>query len=119
MLKRLAIIVACALAAVLYIYLAGKASSRDLTGQYANSPHSEWFKSRRNSKGQVCCDEGDGHEYLGDYTLNNDGSVTVQLEGKPHVLPPEIVLKGPNPTGHAIWWRFGTSDYCFSPGTLG
>jgi hypothetical protein len=33
-----------------------------------------------------------------------------------------MVLKGPNPTGHAVWWYLEVGsqhrDYCFAPGTL-
>lgn len=83
----------------------------------------EWFKSQHNSAGQWCCDEADGHAYDGDYSLNADGSVTVELAGKPHVIPKQMVLSGSNPTGHAVWWfidtvAYGHVDYCFAPGSL-
>lgn len=96
--------------------------ARDATGRYANSPYAEWFKNQHNSQGQWCCDESDGHEYDGNYSFNADGSVTVELDGKPHVLPKHMVLTGANPTGKAIWWfsetGWGHTDYCFAPGTL-
>jgi hypothetical protein len=83
----------------------------------------EWFRAQHNSEGQWCCDEADGHEYDGGYTFNPDGSVTVSLNGKPHILPKHMILTGTNPTGHAIWWfldteAYGHIDYCFAPGTL-
>jgi hypothetical protein len=92
---------------------------------YASQPPEvqAWFKQQHNSRGEWCCDESDGHRFFGDYTLNNDGSVTVQFSGAPHVIPAELVLKGPNPTGHAVWWYrdtiSGHRDYCFAPGVLG
>lgn len=96
--------------------LLGIAYARDPDGLYNNSPYKDWFSSQSNALGQFCCNEADGHPYLGDYILNHDGSVT--LAGG-HVIPTEKVLKGPNPTGHAVWWHIDQTDYCFSPGTLG
>lgn len=101
----------------------GAAQARDATGRYASSPYAEWFKSQHNAHGDWCCDSADGHEYDGDYQFNADGSVTVELDGKPHVLPKHMILTGANPTGHAVWWYLDTTmmghvDYCFAPGTL-
>lgn len=56
------------------------------------------------------------------YTINKDGSVSIEAPDGPHTLPSYMVLKGPNPTGHAVWWYLDLngrhSDYCFAPGTL-
>lgn len=82
-------------------------------GRYASSPHKEWFKSQHNSLGEWCCDNSDGHLYYGDYTINQDGSVTVEGE----TIPKEKVLRGPNPTGAAVWWKLGSRTYCFSVGS--
>jgi len=93
------------------------AHARDPDGRYINAPHSAWFKSQHNSRGEWCCDESDGHRYYGDYAINADGSVTV--EGQ--TIPKEMVLTGPNPTGAAVWWFLprpdgGKRTYCFAPG---
>jgi hypothetical protein len=82
-----------------------------------------WYKSQHNAQGQWCCDESDGHPFFGTYTINNDGSVTLDLAaGKKHTIPAYMVITGPNPTGHAVWWYLETSgnhtDFCFAPGTL-
>lgn len=81
-----------------------------------------WFKNQHNAQGQWCCDESDGHPFYGDYTINEDGSVTIQGPDGARTLPAYMVLKGPNPTGHAVWWytRAGGQhrDYCFAPGML-
>ena len=81
-----------------------------------------WFKNQHNQQGQWCCDESDGHPFFGDYKINEDGSVTIHDGDNPHQLPAYMVLKGGNPTGHAVWWftdAGGTHrDYCFAPGTL-
>jgi hypothetical protein len=82
-----------------------------------------WYKSQRNAQGQWCCDESDGHPYFGGYTINKDGSVTLDLAGgKKHTVPAYMVITGPNPTGHAVWWYLDTggnhTDFCFAPGTL-
>lgn len=77
-----------------------------------------WYKAQRNQKDEWCCDDADGHPYYGFYEINPDGSVTVMREGKRHVLPAYMVLKGRNPTGHAVWWFTASRDYCFAPGTL-
>lgn len=82
-----------------------------------------WYRSQRNAQGQWCCDESDGHPYHGSYTLNKDGSVTLDLAGgKKHTIPAYMVITGPNPTGHAVWWYLESgsnrTDFCFAPGTL-
>ena len=84
-------------------FYAVAAQARDAAGRYAGSPYAEWFRSQHNSEGQWCCDKSDGHEYDGDYSFNADGSVTVDLAGKPHVIPKHMILTGANPTGHAVW----------------
>jgi hypothetical protein len=83
----------------------------------------QWFKTQINAKGQWCCDKSDGHAFYGQYDINGDGSVTLHLpDGQTRNLPAYMVLKGPNPTGHAVWWYLDVGsfhkDYCFSPGTL-
>lgn len=83
----------------------------------------QWYRSQHNAQGQWCCDESDGHPYYGAYTINKDGSVTLDLAGgKKHTIPAYMVITGPNPTGHAVWWYLATngthSDFCFAPGTL-
>lgn len=81
-----------------------------------------WYKQQHNAQGQWCCDESDGHPYFGSYTLNQDGSVTLNLKDGKRTLPAYMVLNGPNPTGHAVWWYLETggshTDFCFAPGTL-
>jgi hypothetical protein len=69
----------------------------------------------------------DGHEFYGDYKITADGGVEFDANGEHHSLPAYMVLDGPNPTGHAVWWYIdwptnnGTihSDYCFAPGAGG
>jgi hypothetical protein len=87
----------CALA------LAG-AHGKNLDGRYDNAPNKEWYESQHNAKGQWCCNESDGHPYFGDYTFREDGSVVLDYEGQRYVIPDTLVLKGTNPTGHAVWW---------------
>ena len=81
-----------------------------------------WYRSQHNSQGQWCCDNSDGHPYYGAYTINKDGSVTLDLKTGKHVIPAHMVLTGPNPTGHAVWWYIATpgnhTDFCFAPGPL-
>lgn len=96
------------------LFAALVAWARDPQGVYVNSPHKTWYETQHNSKGDWCCNEADAHPYFGDYTLNTDGSVTVEGE----TIPKEQVLTGTNPTGHAVWWRLGQRTYCFAPGTL-
>lgn len=81
-----------------------------------------WYKDQHNAQGQWCCDEADGHPFYGPYVINKDGSVSIETDKGPHKLPAYMVLKGPNPTGHAVWWYTEAGgehrDYCFAPGTL-
>jgi hypothetical protein len=100
------------------------AFARDPDGRYANSPNRSWFEAQHNSHGGSCCADADGHPYDGEYTLNKDGSVTLQWQGKPHTIDAWKVLKdSSNPTGHAVWWYLlgpngQMQDYCFAPGPL-
>ncbi len=92
--------------------------------EYGKQPKEvqQWYKGQHNAQGQWCCDKSDGHPFFGSYTLNKDGSVTLQLASGPRTLPDYMVIKGPNPTGHAVWWYLETgdnhTDFCFAPGTL-
>lgn len=92
--------------------------------QYAGqSPQvRNWFEHQHNARGQSCCLDADGHPFYGAYVINPNGSVTLDLPRGQRTLPAYMVLPGPNPTGHAIYWYkdYGTAriDYCFSPGTL-
>lgn len=81
----------------------------------APTANADWFKVQRNAHGEYCCDKSDGHAYYGSYTVEQDGSVTL---ANGHKLPAWMVLHGPNPTGHAIWWYTSSRDYCFALGTL-
>ncbi len=94
--------------------------------EYANNPPEvqEWFQKQHNALGQWCCDKSDGHPFFGSYTLNQDGSVTLDPQSDhTHMIPAYMVLHEANPTGHAVWWYIeagGThKDFCFAPGTLG
>lgn len=104
---------------ILLFAITGAVAAKDLTGKYKNSPYKTWFDSQQNAYGWSCCEEADAHAYYGDYQINPDGSVTadgIKIES-------EKVLKGNNPTGHAVWWFVGEgkdrSTFCFSPGSLG
>lgn len=92
------------------------------SGTVSDPAIAAWFKNQHNAEGQWCCDESDGHPYFGEWKPNEDGGVTVELDGKPHVLPKHMILTGPNPTGHAVWWFTDAGgvhrDYCFAPGML-
>lgn len=114
---------ACRYAAVILLSLSGAAEGHWRTA-YRGVPAGLrfWFEHQRNARGQWCCDKSDGHPFYGAYTINPNGSVTVQLPTGPRTLPAYMVLDGPNPTGHAVYWYrdYGTVrlDYCFAPGTL-
>jgi hypothetical protein len=115
-------VIACGALVGAFLFSLSLALARDPEGKYAGSANHEWFRSQHNSDGQWCCDESDGHLYDGGYTINEDGSVTVDLKGKPHTIPKNKVLTGSNPTGSAVWWFLetvdGHYDYCFAPGSL-
>jgi hypothetical protein len=113
-------------AAIAAIWIAGFSPvfARDPDGRYANAPNHEWYEAQHNSAGQWCCNDADGHEYDGDYKVASDGSVTVDFDGHPYTIEEWKVLKGPNPTGHAVWWYLLGENgdpvtYCFSPGQMG
>lgn len=102
----------------LAIALASTAALARDDGRYANSPNREWFSQQRNSAGQWCCNESDGHVYEGDYRILPDGSI----EAEGHTIEAYKVLKGVNPMGRAVWWyidtAYGRTTYCFAPGPL-
>lgn len=102
------------------LFILSPALARDPDGLYDNSPYKGWFESQKNAAGQYCCNQSDGHPYLDDYSMNDDGGVTLQNGDK---LPSYMVLKGANnPTGHAVIWFIETSPrtyYCFAPGSFG
>ena len=110
----LLIVACCSLAGV---------RARNLDGRYDNAPFHEWFEAQHNEAGGWCCNSADGHQYDGEYTINDDGTVTAQWDGKPVTIEAFKVLKTPNPTGHAVWWYLTREDgmpstFCFSPGPL-
>jgi hypothetical protein len=88
-------------------------------GQYANVQPDlkKWYEDQRNSEGLQCCAESDAYDFYGDYKVSEDGSVEFEAEGVRQHIPAYQVLTGPNPTGHAVWWRneLGGS-YCFALG---
>jgi hypothetical protein len=112
----------CVLGVAVAVLYSLAARARDPDGRYAGSLYAEWFRTQHNEKGEWCCDSADGHEYDGYYQFNADGSVSLDVDGKKRTLPAYMVLKGPNPTGHAVYWYLdtfgGRMDYCFAPGTL-
>ena len=113
-----------AFACLLFFCAAGIADAR-WKSEYGSQPaHVQaWYQQQHNDMGQWCCDQSDGHPFFGDYAFNKDGSVTLHVNGDARTLPAYMVLKGPNPTGHAVWWYVEAGsqhrDYCFAPGTLG
>lgn len=122
-----ALILVCVLGLVLALWalVPAPSRSRNLDGIYDNAPFHHWFKSQYNAKGQWCCDVADGHGYDGAYRFGNDGSVTLgDLFGQSRTIESFKVLKGPNPTGHAVVWYTlnevsgQPTIYCFAPGPL-
>lgn len=84
----------------------------------------KWYSDQHNANGGWCCDQADGHDFYDSYTLNPDGSVDFDTEGKHFHLDKELVLTGPNPTGHAVWWYVDRTDgsrasFCFAAGAGG
>lgn len=101
------------------------AMAQDPTGQYANSPYREWFDAQLNANGNSCCLSADAHAYSGDYTLNADGSVDIDVNGKPLHIEAYKVINTPEPPGMnmTIIWFSGAepvpgTTYCFHPGPL-
>lgn len=87
----------------------------------APGPMAHWYASQHNKNGQFCCSEADGHDFYGAYTTNPDGSVEFDVNGVHHKLPAYMILDGPNPTGHAVWWygvdwNHNLVSYCFALG---
>lgn len=90
--------------------------------EYADSPYAKWFAQQRNKAGQLCCDSADAHAIYNAYI--RQGKWHVSIGGRDYEIQPYQLLKGPNPTGHALIWYLNDTVrsrifiYCFSPGTL-
>jgi hypothetical protein len=82
--------------------------------QYASSPYATWYESQRGCGGGKCCHEADAEPYYGSWTFNADGSVTLDNGAR---IASCSVIRGPNPTGHAVWWHKDRVSYCFAPGS--
>ena len=113
---------ALAFIGTVYFWMGARPAHARWTGTVSDPATAAWFKNQHNANGQWCCDESDGHPFFGDYKINDDGSVTIHHDGIVHDLPAYMVLKGSNPTGHAVWWFTEAGedhrDYCFAPGSL-
>lgn len=115
-------IIVLLLAVALLMLTALVAFARDPGGRYAqaNPELHKWFEEQTNGAGGSCCSDADGHLYDGDYTINADGSVTLEIEGEKVTMEAYKVLNGPNPTGHAVVWYlkggYGLATYCFAAG---
>jgi hypothetical protein len=104
------------------------ARARNLNGEHDNDPHKDWYEAQRNKAGGSCCADGDGHPFFGVYTFTAEGGVEFDADGVHHVLTAYMVLDGPNPTGHVVWWwidwqtnggAIAHADHCFAPGARG
>lgn len=111
------------LAALCVILVAPFGAEAKWNAAYGNAPEYiiKWYSGQNNGRGEWCCSEADAHAFYGDYTVLNNGDVQFNFEGRHYHLPAYMVLTGPNPTGHAVWWYvFRTDgahvDYCFAPG---
>ena len=80
-----------AIAAVVALFAYSQAKARELyPGQYASvKPEIQaWYQAQRNKAGGSCCDHADGHDFFGDYKLNEDGTVEFDADDGHHKLPP-------------------------------
>lgn len=112
------------LAFVVAMTLVGVAAwGRDPDGRYKDAPHAAWFAAQYNKNGQWCCDVSDGHPFYEDYSFAENGDVEFIADGVHYRLPAYMVLTGPNPTGHAVWWFVVSggerTSFCFAPGSAG
>ena len=82
--------------------------------QYASSPYAVWYESQRGCGGGKCCPEADAEPYYGSWAFNADGSVTLDNAAR---IASCSVIRGPNPTGHAVWWHKDRVSFCFAPGS--
>lgn len=128
-----------------FLLMTTLALGRDATGQYTDSKFAAWYAAQYNKgsanieqSGNWCCNEADGYRYDGAYTMNPDGTVTLNgttdiqiaaykvLDGTTVTGPDGKLRGGPNPTGHAIVWLYpgptpnpdGSNIICFDPGPL-
>jgi hypothetical protein len=72
-------------------------------GQFKNVPPQirEWFEKMRSPDGILCCSYADGHRTGYDM---REGHYWVPIQGEWYPVPPEAVIKTPNPVGEAIVW---------------
>jgi hypothetical protein len=82
--------------------------------QFASSPYAAWYERQRGCGGGKCCHEADAEPYYGSWTFNADGSVTLDNGAR---IASCSVIRGPNPTGHAVWCHKDRVSFCFAPGS--
>jgi hypothetical protein len=110
---KLAIIAAIVIPIIVVLALVTTPAQAKMKPQYAQSPNASWFESQKDCNGGSCCGRADGEPYYDGYEQKPDGSVVL---GNGTKIDACQVTRGPNPTGHAIWWRSDARTYCFSPG---
>src|SRR5690348_2677221 len=90
---------------VLFLFSTVKVWPRDLTGQYSNSPNSEWVKNLRSPGGMPCCDLSDGHRLEDvDWKGEPDGTYSVRIDGQWVKLEKDQIITEPNRLGVAVVW---------------
>jgi hypothetical protein len=109
--------------APIFLSIVGQVNAREqYPGQYANvqADIKKWYEDQQNGEGLQCCAESDAYDFYDSYTVREDGSVEFEADGVRQHIPAYQVLTGPNPTGHAVWWRNESGgSYCFAVGPGG
>jgi hypothetical protein len=109
----LAVVVACA-----------PAMAHD-SSQWAATPQAErnWFLQQKSPKtGLSCCNQSDFEQVDEEIREGRYWIASNQTRGIWLLVPPEVVIRGPNLHGRAVaWFRFPNGNpevYCFAPGPL-
>jgi hypothetical protein len=79
-----------------------------------DGPYSKWYDDQADCNGLKCCDIADGQPYYDGYKQEADGSVVLESGEK---IVACKVIKGANPTGHAVLWIWNGQKRCFAPGS--
>ena len=102
------------------LLLTSSSLARDLDGQYAQAPLRDWFSQQRNVRGDVCCNDADGHP-ADDWGRQGRG-YWAEWGGMHWDVPADALVSGVNRFGAAIVWVYPKGSEtlrCFMPGTEG
>lgn len=103
---------------IVWFFLKLPGYSRDLDGEYANSPGHSWFEKQKNQNGTSCCEVADGRRVDdADWKADDKGNYWVRISGNWIEVPEQAVINPRNrPVDYAVVWIYNGTIMCFMAG---